>query len=124
MSSGARLVIKAIGNRYARFYMDKTEFWCEIVYNDQVAGERRMTPQSEEILLSQGWRPPEKPRVLGWYRAIDWPAHHRDYETVARQVATALHRFLRVETPTQLTVKAWIDNSQDSFNTSALELRP
>ncbi|MEV0355762.1 hypothetical protein AB0H71_06805 [Nocardia sp. NPDC050697] len=118
LPEGGFLVIGATGNRFIRFQMRPRWLWCEITHNDQLGDDRyRMSADAEQMLDDQGWYLPPESVSVNWFKHVNWPAHYREYRTIAHECVRALHEFLGVGTPSELTVKAWTSSSEEEFNT-------
>lgn len=123
MPADGFLILGAAGNRFIRFRMMPRWLWCEITHNDQLADDQfRMTAESETILTEQGWYLPPESVSDNWFKHVNWPSRYHEYQVVADECTTAIHEFLHVDSPTELTVKSWVAHSSKTFNTELLGL--
>lgn len=120
MPAEAHLLINASGGRFARFFVDSPQLWCEIVHNDQLDENFRMSDRFETELREQGWCPPIEGSWDTWHLLVGWPVHYDVYEKAAGQVVAVLHRGLRVGAPSELDIDSWIVDSDEEFPTNAL----
>ncbi|MFE2960624.1 TY-Chap domain-containing protein [Nocardia tengchongensis] len=120
MPAESYLVLNAADGRYARFYVSTPVLWCEIVHNERLAEAWRMPEPVEVVLQQRSWAAPIDGQSVSWHRLVAWPVPFRAYEVVADDVSVALCHGVRVGDPTELSIDAWIQNSNEEFNISAL----
>lgn len=117
---------RATGNRYVQLGRNSklghssVEVWCEVVSNEFLDADHRMSTADEAAMIARGWKAPSVETTANWYREIPSRASLLDRQRFAEQITDALSTVLGIGAPTQLTVEAWAGVPTNSFDVSTL----
>ncbi|MFI9504421.1 DUF6301 family protein [Nocardia sp. NPDC052566] len=114
------LVLSTVGNRYAQFRMRADRLFCEIVGNDYLDEEFRVSPADETTMAETGWRSGTGGGDANWHLDIELPASFGVYDAAAARVTVALRDILRVPTPDLLELRTWVDDARWELDSSLL----
>lgn len=121
---------RATGNRYVQLGRNSklghssVEVWCEVVSNEFLGADHRMSATDEATMITRGWEAPSVEGSANWYREIPSPPSELERIQLAEEIAAALSTSLHIGTPAQLTVKAGAGAPTNPFDVSALGLDP
>ncbi|WP_433663004.1 DUF6301 family protein [Nocardia sp. CA-128927] len=109
LPSGTKLIVEAVGNKYAQFAQYDTELYAEISGNEFL--EEPMTAESEQALIDSGWHAPIKhvEQRGNWYRTISGPSSIEEFTALAHATTIGLRDALQIHTTDDLTAYGWID---------------
>ncbi|MGY4103609.1 TY-Chap domain-containing protein [Nocardia sp. R16R-3T] len=105
LPASTNIVAEASGNRFAQFLMADAGLVCELVCNDDLGVEHRMTVGEEVRLHLDGWGEPRDGHH--WTRFLTWPARLSAYQDLADHVVIALRDILRIGDPSELILTGW-----------------
>ncbi|MFF2556479.1 DUF6301 family protein [Nocardia sp. NPDC058058] len=121
---------RATGNRYVQLGRNSklghssVEVWCEVVSNEFLEIDHRMSAADEATMVTRGWEAPTVEGSANWYREIPSPPSELERIQLAEEITAALSTTLHIGTPAQLTVEAWAGAPTNPFDVSALGLDP
>jgi hypothetical protein len=83
------------------------------VHGEAVSNELR--PEQERRLTELGWLPPSPPGRPGYYQRIPVPVSAAEAQRLARLLVQTLREIHGVDSPAELTVEAWNDETGQSL---------
>ncbi|WP_330185024.1 hypothetical protein OHB26_16415 [Nocardia sp. NBC_01503] len=112
------IALEASGNRFVQFLMADAGLACEVVCNDYLEQNHRMSLADETLLHLMGWGTPQHGH--NWTRFLDWPARTAAYRDLSGHVVTALRDVLHISEPAELTLTGWPGEPDQAPDLTAL----
>jgi hypothetical protein len=93
---------------YVQLTQNAESLTAEAVSNAFLKGERRLTPEQNEMLAKLGWNAPEPPPGQeNWWSELPWPAGSTAGREFARRITRTLRDVYGIPGPADLSYRAW-----------------
>jgi T3SS (YopN, CesT) and YbjN peptide-binding chaperone 3 len=86
----------------------------DTVYSESV--EKNLRPEQEQRLTEIGWLPPNPPGNFSYYHEISVPVSSAEAQRLARLLVQTLREIHGVDSPAELAVEAWNDETGQSLS--------
>lgn len=110
--------------RYVQFMQFADRLDAQVVGEQVLPPEQRLTAAGRALMASLGWIAPRPPDGSGnWETSLRWPARSGDYRRVAAMSVAALRDAYEVPTSDALVYRSWNENTRAPVDLPGLGLR-